>query len=145
MARCKLDFCLLGGAFGILICINHLWRAFNRRFQWHFSKHVAWALTFLLVVHCWVLFRASTMEQALQILSSMYQMPDISQLITYKMRVIVIIALVAACKLLPESWEFIEFKNVRKRSYKIAVCFIMMAISIFMMNTTPSEFLYFQF
>lgn len=101
-------------------------------------------MSFLLIVHCWVLFRANTMEQALQVFTAMYQVPDISLFVVYKMRIIAIVILIFICKLSPESWEFIEFKG-RRKYYKITVCFIMMIISILMMNTTPSEFLYFQF
>lgn len=133
-----------GGAFGVLICINHFWRAFSQRIQWNLSKNIAWVMSFLLIVHCWVLFRANTMEQALQVFTAMYQVPDISLFVVYKMRIIAIVILIFICKLSPESWEFIEFKG-RRKYYKITVCFIMMIISILMMNTTPSEFLYFQF
>ena len=57
-------FVLWGALHGVGLVINHLWR----RFGLPMPKALGWALTFSFVVACFVLFRASSLQQAWHVL-----------------------------------------------------------------------------
>ena len=59
--------CSGGGTHGILLMINHQWR----RLHIQLPDSLCWAMTFLCVTGCWVLFRAESFGQALGVLSAM--------------------------------------------------------------------------
>lgn len=70
-------FVAWGGLHGVLLVVNHAWRAFSARFRlprmgssWFWSS-AAWALTFACVVVAWVFFRAGTFQDAQTLLAGM--------------------------------------------------------------------------
>ena len=71
-------FVLWGAFHGILLVINHFWRAmrkqskfFNRSFG-IYGQFIGWFITFYAVVHAWVLFRAPNFEAAKNVFKFMY-------------------------------------------------------------------------
>ena len=69
-------FVLWGGLHGIYLVVNNLFRSFsykvtNRRWAL-LSQAGAWLLTFLAVIHAWVLFRADSVGAAASIVQSMW-------------------------------------------------------------------------
>lgn len=60
-------YVIWGGIHGLLLVINHQWR----RFGAHIPTSLAWGMTFLCVVFCWVIFRADNIRDALNIISTM--------------------------------------------------------------------------
>lgn len=54
------NFALWGGAHGLMLAINHAWRSTGIALP----RAVAWAVTFIGVVFCWVLFRTQTIGAA---------------------------------------------------------------------------------
>lgn len=107
--------------------------------------NAAWLMTFLSVIFCWVFFRAHDISQAFDIIYSMLNFSDIISIVHQKRNLSVCLFLVILCRLLPETFEFIKLKKNKKSKLKIYLCIFMMLISIIMINTIPTEFLYFQF
>jgi len=80
-------FILWGGLHGLFLVINHLWRAFLKRYEWSLAfntlsyRVAAWLVTFTVVVFAWVLFRAQSLQVAQEIYRAMLgfngiQLPD---------------------------------------------------------------------
>jgi D-alanyl-lipoteichoic acid acyltransferase DltB (MBOAT superfamily) len=71
-------FVIWGAFHGVLLIINHLWRSLVTMAGWESFTRLApvrfsgWALTFLLVILGWVLFRANDIGDALSLLTSMF-------------------------------------------------------------------------
>ena len=102
-------------------------------------------MTFLSVIFCWVFFRAHAISQAYSIIWSMLNFSDIASIMYQKRYLTICLFLVILCRFLPETFEFIKLNKNKRSQIKIYVCILMMLISIIMMNTIPTEFLYFQF
>ena len=65
-------FVLWGAFHGVLLAINHAWRAaFGRREHGRAGRAACWAATFLAVCLAWVLFRADSAATALRIYQGM--------------------------------------------------------------------------
>ncbi len=70
-------FILWGGAHGIFLAINHLWREFRKslghslKSDNFFSTIVARLITFLTVMFLWVIFRSDNLNSALSIVQSL--------------------------------------------------------------------------
>ena len=62
-----LTFILWGAVHGILLAINHQWRRLNIKLP----VVIAWPLTFMCVIFCWVIFRAGSLDEALKMFSAM--------------------------------------------------------------------------
>lgn len=60
-------FVVWGGLHGLFLCINHGWRKLNLPI----SKLLAWGITFLAVISTWVLFRANSIHDAIEMLQAM--------------------------------------------------------------------------
>ncbi len=70
-------FVIWGAIHGGFLALNHLWRAHVHPLAGHLILSrsytvVAWGVTFLIVVHAWVFFRANSLDTALNFLSAMY-------------------------------------------------------------------------
>lgn len=66
-------YVIWGGLHGLYLCINHGWHKLNIRLP----RVLAWSLTFFAVVVGWVLFRAKTLPDAIEILQAMVGMKGI--------------------------------------------------------------------
>ncbi|MDJ0745181.1 MAG: MBOAT family protein [Xenococcaceae cyanobacterium MO_167.B27] len=60
-------FVLWGGIHGTYLSINHWWR----KQKTPLPKLLAWVITFLAVIYGWVLFRAATLDDGLEIIKTM--------------------------------------------------------------------------
>ena len=71
-------FILWGALHGLYLVINHFWHFIKRLLGLTFLDQLglwrffAWGLTFVAVVNSWVLFRATSLESALNLLRGMY-------------------------------------------------------------------------
>ena len=170
------NFVVWGGMHGVFIAINHMWRNFCASRQLSTESFPGYqilskALTFLVVILAWVMFRAETFDGALRIYSGMSNFQDfaVQQLwgealefieIPARATVMISICFVLAF-LLPNTQEFINLLAEKNKAYKsanlrpnwlsanlnnglavILAGFFVMSISS--MNKV-SEFLYFQF
>jgi len=79
-------FVLWGGMHGVFLMINHQWRRVNV----DLPRFLCWGMTFLCVVVAWVFFRATSIGEALVILSAM---TDIHQIV------------------LPENGSFVQYMS----------------------------------
>lgn len=77
------SFVLWGALHGAFLMVNHAFRALTERLGWRAMLDrskvfavLAWALTFLCAVVAWVFFRATTLDGAIIILSSMTGIAD---------------------------------------------------------------------
>lgn len=141
----RMDVCDVGGTHGFLLSVNHWYRQNKNKLGFIISDHLAWLMTFLAVTFCWVFFRAHDVTQAFNIILSMLNFSDILSVLQQKRYLSICLFLVILCRFLPETFEFIKLNKNKKSQIKIYVCILMMLISIIMMNTIPTEFLYFQF
>lgn len=157
------NFVLWGGAHGLLLVLNHLWRSFG--FSLHTS--IAKILTFLCVVFCWVFFRADNLQSAISIVSSMLDLTNIvvpkssfsSLFMPYLSLVGIDIGVLAFSTRLDKVFCFISFlllvvwflpnplkvlTRFRPSYLYLFSIFILFLLALFRMNE-KMEFLYFQF
>ena len=66
-------FVIWGGIHGIYLSLNHAWRTYG----FSLPKIIAWFITFMGVVASWVLFRALTLQDGVEILKAMVGMKGI--------------------------------------------------------------------
>jgi alginate O-acetyltransferase complex protein AlgI len=62
-----------GGLHGLYLCIDHGWK----QLKINLPKIIGWSITFLAVVFAWVLFRAHTFHEAIEIIKAMLGMKGI--------------------------------------------------------------------
>lgn len=70
-------FVIWGAMHGALLALNHLWRDLKHRMGWRTSRSkttvfFSWAITFVLVVIAWVIFRAESFASARIIIAGMF-------------------------------------------------------------------------
>ena len=110
---------------------------------------VSWGGTMLVVIICWVFFRAHSVEQATEIISMMFSFWEITTFfnegIWYRQHFLIYLLMLIACKYIPETSEFVIVKKNQKSVAMISFCLILFLISVCQMNAAPTEFLYFQF
>lgn len=73
-------FVLWGGMHGLFLAVNQAWRKLGISLP----KIVAWTITFLAVVFSWVLFRASSISDAIAILKAMTGIKPIQMPLAYQ-------------------------------------------------------------
>ncbi|MEL4893864.1 MBOAT family O-acyltransferase [Crocosphaera sp. Alani8] len=66
-------FVIWGGLQGLYLSINHRWRKFNISLP----KWLAWGITFLAVIFGWVMFRAESLSDAMDMIQAMIGMKGI--------------------------------------------------------------------
>nr|WP_269448403.1 MBOAT family O-acyltransferase [Anaerosporomusa subterranea] len=139
------NFIVWGGAHGLIICINHLWRKVNQRLGIPIFKPLAWLMTFTSVIFCWVMFRAQSFTQGWEFIKVMTGLQTAELGVLPLKRLACIAFLTIACLTLPENWEWTNFNNKKETKVKLAICFVLIIISVLFISENPSEFLYFQF
>lgn len=67
------NFIIWGGVHGCFLVVNHLWRQFSgsQLRRWKLGILLGWALTLVCVISAWVVFRAETLNGALEIYKGM--------------------------------------------------------------------------
>lgn len=137
-------FVLWGGIHGALLMINHQWRRFNI----YLPKIICWAMTFFSVVVAWVLFRAENLDQAMQILYSMFDFSSLtSSLDTWRMKKNAVntwstLAGLGILLCLPNPVILIQKFQANWIWYLFTL--VLLLVSLYRLNTY-TEFLYFQF
>jgi len=156
-------FVLWGGLHGAYLCINHWWRK-----QRHpLPKLLAWMITFVAVVFSWVLFRAQTLPDAIEIGKAMVGLkgivlPSAGKLdwltqfgvqlkrwseLTYlppgeKQSIVMLVGLLLGVVLLPNTQQIVQ--RFKPTWWWAVLCGGLTAFCLLSLNRV-SEFLYFQF
>jgi alginate O-acetyltransferase complex protein AlgI len=129
-------FVAWGVAHGLGLCVGLLWR----RRGWPFPAPLGWALTFLFVILCWVLFRATSFPAAMAIYKAMAGFAPLGT--GFKWRAIAIAA--GFAMLGPTSWRLVERAPLtRSAAALFAVLFVFVLLKIG--DDANYEFIYFQF
>ena len=159
------NFVLWGGLHGVLLVVNHLWRAAvpERLRTGRLADTLGWALTFVLVAVAWVPFRAETTASTLTIWRGMAGVSAQGGTVALGSHtpVVWLVGLLAGCLLLPTTQDFVgryrPALGFRPRTAgttlplrwrptpawaALTLAFFLVA---FAMLQRPSEFLYFQF
>lgn len=129
-------FVAWGVAHGIGLGVGVLWR----RQGLPMPAPLGWALTFLFVLLCWVLFRAQTFEAAIAIYQGLLGLNGLGT--GFKWRSIAIAAAVALVG--PTAWAFVHgVKPYRWVAIAFAIVFVVVLFRIG--DDANYEFIYFQF
>lgn len=161
-------FILWGGLHGIYLSVNHWWRKLNIPLP----KILGWLITFLAVIISWVLFRATTLQDGMNLLTTMCGLNGIvipgeaggklsflssfgisltswgefdymPQVLGKPVNAIFTLGILTlAVKFLPNSMDMV---NNLKPKWWIAVSLGLMAVVSLLSLNRVSEFLYFQF
>ncbi|MGY6530726.1 MAG: MBOAT family O-acyltransferase [Cyanobacterium sp.] len=161
-------FVLWGFLHGVYLSINHWWRKLNIPL----SSFMAWIITFLSVIFSWVLFRASSLSDALNLIKTMTGLNGLIlpgeatgklgfiqnfgiQLQSWShfnyfpelfgskiLTIFYLVVLIFSVKYLPNTSEIV--KNVKIGWFYTLFLAVVTTISLLSLNRI-SEFLYFQF
>ena len=161
-------FIIWGGLHGVYLSINHWWRKLNIPLP----KILAWVITFIAVIVGWVLFRAATLHEGVNLLTTMFGFKGVfipgeasgklsfltSLGIPLKSwrelkympevlgkpvyAIVTLFALTLAVKFLPNSWQMTE--KLKPQWWWAVSLGLMTVVSLLSLNRV-SEFLYFQF
>jgi D-alanyl-lipoteichoic acid acyltransferase DltB (MBOAT superfamily) len=129
-------FVAWGAAHGIGLCIGVFWR----RAGLPMPVLLGWALTFLFVMLCWVLFRAQSFEAALAIYKGMIGLSGFGS--GFKWRAIVLGAAVALIG--PTAWNAVH-RLPPHRALAAAFAIVMVLVLFKIGDDANYEFIYFQF
>jgi len=135
-------FICWGGLHGIFLVVNHTWRKFN----FALPKFFGWLITFVCAVSAWVIFRASSISDATQFLSTMYRFQNFELNILKDGGVEMAGFLILSCllaffsKSVPQLIE--KFQPNLRWAFALSLAFIS---TLLLMAGQVSEFLYFQF
>ncbi|GAB4529259.1 MAG: MBOAT family protein [Pleurocapsa sp.] len=162
------QFILWGGLHGVYLSVNHWWRKLKKPLP----SFLAWTITFLAVIFSWVLFRAVTLHDGLQIIQAMSGLKGIElpgettgklavltnlgiglkswAQLNYlpevnhskSLSIVVLIALTFWVKFLPNTQELIK---KMQPTWRWAIAVGMSASLCLLSLNRVSEFLYFQF
>ena len=69
-----LTFIIWGAIHGFMLAINHQWRRLGIKIP----KFLAWLITFICIVVCWVIFRADSFGNAFKIIESMFDFSNVA-------------------------------------------------------------------
>lgn len=128
-------FIVWGLAHGVMLAVNHSWRKLGVRLP----ALVSWALTFLCVAFCWMIFRAESLNEAMRVIRSMVDFGNLA--VTANGKKTILAATIAAL-LLPNSRQLLE----RFRTNIIWLILTIGAVIVSFANMSGvSDFLYFRF
>jgi alginate O-acetyltransferase complex protein AlgI len=134
-------FVVWGGLHGIGLAVNHVWDQRGFRLPWP----IAWLLTMLFVMACWVLFRAPDFSTAGQVLASMTGAHGVGsiKLDADTKRALVVAAVVAVAG--PTSHAF-ALTRLRPNGWFAVPAGIGLAYVLLLIGgRLPNVFIYFQF
>ena len=131
-------FILWGGLHGAFLVVNHWWRGMNISLP----EFVGWLVTFMAVVITWVIFRASSIQDAMEMLKTMVGMNGIEMMAGGRRNMLALIGLTLSVTLLPNTNQVIQWL---RPNIWWALLVSGMAISSLLSLNQVSEFLYFQF
>ena len=132
-------FVIWGVLHGIMLAVNHQWR----RAVHKMPGLLAWGVTFMCIVVCWVVFRAESITQAGNILASMLSLKGITFEIMNIGRKKLLASALLVVLLFPNTKQIIS-QHFRPGVIWLIAVIVMYVIS-FMRFSGISDFLYFQF
>jgi D-alanyl-lipoteichoic acid acyltransferase DltB (MBOAT superfamily) len=129
-------FVAWGVAHGVGLCAGVIWR----RYELPMPAIVGWALTFLFVVLCWVLFRATSFEAAVIMYKGLVGLAPLGTGVKWRA-----LAIAAGFAMIgPTSWEIVQKMPFTRWAAAIfAVLFVFVLLKIG--DDANYEFIYFQF
>ena len=154
-----------GGMHGVFLVINHGWRKLNISLP----KVLGWAITFLSIIISWVIFRAHTLNDGIEISQAMLGMKGVTLLnefqqflswltilgvkfeswqefdylpLNHKQSLLTLILLLLGAVFLPNTQQIMQ--NFKPTLWRIALISGTAVFSLLSLNQV-SEFLYFQF
>jgi len=131
-----LNFVAWGVAHGVVLAIGVLWR----RAGLPMPKLLGWALTFLFVALCWVLFRATSFDAALAIYKGLFGFGPVGT--GFKWRAL--LPAVAVAMIGPTAWAAVhKAPPARWLAVLTAILFVLVLFKIG--DDANYEFIYFQF
>ncbi|SFD43003.1 D-alanyl-lipoteichoic acid acyltransferase DltB, MBOAT superfamily [Bosea sp. CRIB-10] len=131
-----LNFVAWGAAHGVVLAIGVLWR----RAGLPMPKLLGWALTFLFVAFCWVLFRATSFDAALAVYKGMLGFGPIGT--GFKWRAF--LPAIAVAVIGPTAWAAVH-KATPARWLAVLTAILFVLILFKIGDDANYEFIYFQF
>lgn len=131
-------FILWGGLHGVFLIIHHWWRTLNIPLP----KVVCWLITFLAIVLTWVIFRAHSLQDSIEMLTAMAGIKGFEMMEGGKRNLLALAALTLSVVLLPNTNQILKWL---KPNIWWAVGISGMAVYSLLSLNQVSEFLYFQF
>jgi D-alanyl-lipoteichoic acid acyltransferase DltB (MBOAT superfamily) len=157
-------FVIWGAMHGLLLVVNHGWHYVQRRTgltslaESFTYRAFCWALTLLAVMHCWVMFRAPSLDRAMKIYTAMYSPGDRAGELAFPQQVpyalLVLATLVALYlpnikRMLGAFEAYPNWPGLRSGASAAgraaALALACLAVYVVTMLDSFSEFLYFQF
>ncbi|MBN9563102.1 MAG: MBOAT family protein [Alphaproteobacteria bacterium] len=134
-------FVAWGGLHGAALAVNHVWS--GRGFR--LPRPLAWLLTLLFVMACWVLFRAESFTTAGRVLASMAGAHGIGSIDLNREKVVALVAGTAVALLGPTSQEA-ALSRLSPRAWVavpagVAIVYLLLLTG----GRLPNVFIYFQF
>lgn len=137
----SLNFIIWGLYYGVLIAVYQL---IGIRGDWHPSSKIklflAWMLMFILIVFGWIIFRATSMTWLINVLINSSFLPNKNELILGMIALTMTIAYSA-----PLLIKHLIDKHSNESWLQAAYYVIAIVLTIIYINSTNSDFIYFQF
>jgi alginate O-acetyltransferase complex protein AlgI len=126
---------------GAALAVNHVWQ--GRGFR--LPRVVAWALTVLFVMACWVLFRSAAFATAGDVLASMVAWHGLGRITLDREYVVVLIGGAAIALLGPTSQQM-ALEKLQPRAWMAMPAGVALAYLLLLVGgRLPNVFIYFQF
>src|ERR1700759_3170915 len=137
----SLTFVLWGLWHGVGLVINRIWKKIAAR---RLPAPVAWLMTMLFVLYGWMLFRASSLDQILEMNRALlnFSAPDWCR--PFLSNLVVLMIPLAAVEI-PQFFSGGEVLKIRKRWALAAVQAVLLLIVIAFWQAEAPPFIYFQF
>jgi alginate O-acetyltransferase complex protein AlgI len=134
-------FVAWGGLHGAALAVNHVWQGSGLRLP----RPVAWVVTLLFVMGCWVLFRSASFAIAGDVLLSMLGRHGLGQVSLDREFVVALIGGSAIALLAPTS-QAIALEKLQPRAWMAMPAGVALAYLLLLVGgRLPNVFIYFQF
>jgi D-alanyl-lipoteichoic acid acyltransferase DltB (MBOAT superfamily) len=134
-------FVVWGGLHGVALAVNHVWE--TRGFR--LPRPLAWLLTLLFVMACWVLFRSPDFTHAGQVLASMLGWHGLGRVALDREFVLAMAAGAAIATLGPTS-QTAALRRLRPETWMAVPAGLGLAYLLLLIGgRLPNVFIYFQF
>lgn len=133
-------FILWGVCHGLASIVHRMWQTTGIKL----NRVLAWSMTFLFIVFTWVLFRASSLSQAKEVLTAMidWRTLSVSALVDHVYEIVILLALLFVCLCFKNSNTLMEEKRY---SWGKATVLAGMTVCALLFLDRVQEFLYYQF
>jgi hypothetical protein len=134
-------FVAWGGLHGVALAVNHVWQGWGLALP----RAVAWAMTLLFVMACWVLFRSADFSTAGDVLLSLAGAHGVGGLSLDREFVVALIGGAAVALLGPTSQEAALAKLQPKPWLAVPAGLALAYLLLLVGGRLPNVFIYFQF